>query len=92
MPVFVWDERKRRSNIAKHTIDFRLAIMIWSGPLIVLPARVVEGEVRHIACGRLGSDVISVVFTERAGMIRIISARKARHHERKAFEDHARHS
>ncbi|MCC7047164.1 MAG: BrnT family toxin [Alphaproteobacteria bacterium] len=51
-----------------------------------------RGRSEHIACGRLASDVISVVFTERAGTIRIISARKARHHERKAFEDHACHS
>ena len=45
------------------------------------------GEDRFVAVGRAADGVAdSVVFTERGERVRIISARKANNHERRAYD------
>jgi uncharacterized protein len=87
---FEWDEDKALNNIAKHGIDFFDAIHIWDGPVID-PAgeRFVGDEYRPAALGIIGEDdlIIAVVYTVRNGVIRLISARRARRNERHNYQD-----
>ena len=84
---FEWDEAKRLSNIAKHGIDFYAAIGVFeSGHLLTRSDR--DLEERWTALGLLEGRVVAVVFTDRGEARRVISARRARRHERQ--QHHAR--
>lgn len=87
---FEWDEDKRRANQEKHGIDFFDARTIWAGQVLDPAAqRDVEGEARPTALGVIGEDeiIIAVVYTVRDGILRLISARRARRDERKDYQD-----
>ncbi|QWG14162.1 BrnT family toxin [Bradyrhizobium sediminis] len=83
---FDWDERKSRSNFAKHGIDFDVAVEIFYGP-IVLRRSDRNHEERWIAIGSSENRMIAVVFTRRADVIRIISARRARKNEESEYRN-----
>ncbi len=79
---YEWDERKRRSNIKKHGIDFIDVPQVFDGNVVLLPdERFDYGETRFIGIGILQSQVVVVAYTERGENIRIISARKATKNE-----------
>jgi uncharacterized protein len=85
---FEWDEAKRRVNIAKHGIDFVRAKEIWLGEVLeIRSSQDHHSEPRHLAYGLIGERVITVVFTRRGDDVRLISARRARQHERQAYQD-----
>lgn len=84
---FEWDEAKRLINLEKHGIDFSELAAFWQGDL-VNPAAVRDesDELRVLALGVGGDDkIIAVVYTARAGKIRLISARRASKYEREVF-------
>lgn len=84
--VFVWDEKKRKLNLAKHGLDFRDAAAIFDGPLVTVEdAREDYGERRYVALGFLEGFVVSLVYTEHDDQLRIISIRKALKHEARFF-------
>jgi uncharacterized DUF497 family protein len=76
-PGCEWDPGKVAENQRKH--DFEDPIRD-----VVEDARD-YGERRFIATGRVGNVILVVVFTERDGRGRIISARKAEPRERRAY-------
>jgi uncharacterized DUF497 family protein len=83
---FEWDSAKDRANRIKHLIGFREAAEIFrSFVLLADDVRRDYGERRQIALGIYDGDVIRVVFTERGGTIRIISAWKANRHDREVY-------
>jgi uncharacterized protein len=83
---FEWDERKNELNIAKHRIDFEDAIAAFDESLIL--RRSDRGtEERWIAIGYSDDRLIAVVFTRRADVIRIISARRARKNEEREYRN-----
>ncbi|WP_184069457.1 BrnT family toxin [Sphingosinicella soli] len=87
---FEWDEIKRQTNLAKHGLDFIDARMIWNKPVIdPCDSRNSGTEIRYAALGIVGRDeiIVVVVYTKRAARIRLISARRARRNERKAYQD-----
>lgn len=85
-PVFEWDEKKRAANIAKHKVDFDWAVYIWDQPTFDRPDRRWDyGEERFVSYGVVADLVLAVVWTQRGGAIRLISARKANEDERKAY-------
>lgn len=86
--VFEWDEDKNRENIRKHGIGFTQVPEMFGHELQeALDDRAKYGEDRWVAIGLLRGRTVVVVYTERdAGVIRIISARKAVSHERQRFE------
>lgn len=90
---FDWDRDKARANIVKHGVPFELARRVWEDPLhVVLPDRVVDGELRWHAIGLVGAvTLLVVVHTYPAGedesTVRIIGARKATSHERRRYEE-----
>jgi len=88
---FEWDERKRETNLAKHRVDFIDAVIMFGG--VILEAedeRRDYGERRFRALGVVKGQVLHVVYTLRHSRRRIISARKAGHHEQKAYYAHLR--
>jgi uncharacterized protein len=85
---FQWDEAKSATNEAKHGISFLQAAQIFRSPVLKRPDNRREyGEQRFVALGTYDGEVLCVVFTERDGDIRLISARKARKDERKRYQD-----
>ena len=84
---FIWDERKNRSNILKHGIDFESASGIFDGRVASTPGRSQGGgEARAKSYGKVGNATIAVVHVERDGKCRIIPARKASRKERMEYE------
>lgn len=87
MPRFEWDEKKNRANQVKHGIPFEVVPSCFEGPMLVsADTRFDYGEPRMIAIAWLDVVPVVIVYTKRGDNIRIISARKANRHERKAFE------
>ena len=83
---FEWDEAKRRANILKHGIDFANAIEIFARRLVENEDRRRDyGERRVVAAGEAGGRVLRIVYTRRGDRYRIISARRARRDERRAY-------
>jgi len=89
--VFVWDEKKNRSNRRKHGISFETAARIFEDPNVVsyLDCMVEQEERWHSIGNAGGIAIILVVHTseEQNGEeeIRIISARKASPRERALY-------
>jgi hypothetical protein len=87
---FEWDDTKANSNLKKHGIDFLDAVSIFLDPLRLewLDDRRKYGEDRFRTIGTESKGhVLHVVYTEREGRIRIISARLATRREREAYDE-----
>lgn len=90
---FQWDETKNRANRRKHGVSFETASLVFTDPFArMLHDRVVDGEPRWQAIGRVAEELVLVVaHTVRSQddeeVIRIISARKALKQERKRYEE-----
>lgn len=90
---FEWDEIKNRANRRKHGVSFETASLVFADPFArMLQDRVVDGEPRWQAIGRVADELVLVVaHTVRnrndEEIIRIISARKALKQERKRYEE-----
>lgn len=86
MLEFTWDESKRALNLWKHRIDFIDAIGVFEGYMLLqLDRRRDYGEDRWLGIGILRGRVVTVVFAEKDGLVRIISARRSAKHEIKAY-------
>ena len=84
---FDWDKRKSDANIDKHGIDFEDVWLVFEDYVLVRASLQEHGEKRWIALGFLEDIPVAVVYTVRPDNVcRIISARKARHGERAAYE------
>ena len=79
----VWDEPKRRLNLAKHGLDFADLTGAFFLAAIVAPAR----DGRYMAIGPLGADLVAVVFSAlgREG-VSVISLRAASRSERRQYD------
>ena len=89
---FEWDEQKNQTNIIKHGISFQEA-KVFDDPklLTYVDDRFNYEEVRELSIGQLFLPeqlviVVLVVHTDRNGVIRIISARRANKKERIRYE------
>lgn len=73
---FEWDERKDAENQAKHGVPFALAQYAFADPqrVIAEDTRHSSKEQRYFCFGRVGAGIITVRFTYRAGIVRIIDA------------------
>jgi uncharacterized protein len=92
-PQFEWDEDKASSNEKKHRVTFEEAASVFSDPLAAIFDDEVhsEEEQREIIVGHSAENrLLLVCFTERAGAIRIISARRATKRERRDYEESTR--
>jgi len=73
---FVWDPAKDQADRLKHGVDFVSAQLAFADPRRVIAEDAAHSgnEVRHFCFGRVGSAVLTVRFTFRAGVFRIIGA------------------
>ncbi|MBE5232257.1 MAG: BrnT family toxin [Microcystis aeruginosa PMC 728.11] len=89
---FEWDENKNRQNQQKHGINFEEAKEIFQGIYFTaIDDRYNYGEIREIGIGTIrGTVIVTAIYTDRNGKIRLISARKATPKERKQYNDYLR--
>lgn len=81
-----WDERKRRSNLAKHGIDLALAAEFdWHTALIREDDSEAYGEQREVAVGWIGNSLYVYVYTFRDGDDHAISLRRASAKEQRRY-------
>ena len=83
---FEWHEEKNLTNIRKHGIRFEDAAQVFDSDAVVVRARAGE-EIRWKAIELLEDRLIAVIFTEREGRRRIISARPAARSERRVYNE-----
>jgi hypothetical protein len=84
---FEWDDTKAAENVRRHRVSFAQAALAFSDVFAVewIDMREDYGEERIILLGMTGNQVLTVVYTERAERIRIISARRATKHEQDLY-------
>jgi uncharacterized DUF497 family protein len=90
---FEWDEDKAVSNEKKHRVSFEEAATVFADPLAaIFDDEAHSDEEQHeIIIGHSAENhLLLVSFTERAGAIRIISARRATKRERQDYEENPR--
>ncbi len=85
---FAWSERKRSLNIKQHGLDFVDVPAVFGGLTFTFEDdRFSYSEQRFVTLGLLAGVPVSIVHTETAHEIRIISFRKATRREAKIFID-----
>ena len=90
---FEWDEHKNLQNLRKHDVRFETAVLVFEDPYALTQRDFTfEDEERWITVGAIGPGSILLVvhtFCEKQDeeLIRIISARAAESHERRAYEE-----
>ncbi len=82
---FEWDEEKRLLNIEKHGLDFVRAQLVFDGRPIVTGRSSHPQEPRWLTTGVVDGRFYTVVWTQRYDIVRIISARRARDAEKRAY-------
>ncbi len=87
---FEWHPTKAEANFQKHGVTFEEATAAFDDPLFITfadPDHSV-GENRFILMGQSERERLLVVaYTERAGVIRLITAREAIRKERRFYEE-----
>jgi uncharacterized DUF497 family protein len=83
-----WDPAKAATNLRKHGIDFLTAAAALDDPFGLTVTQERGGELRYLtlaqdAVGR----VLVIVYTERQGRIRLVSARTASPQQRRAYQE-----
>lgn len=74
---FEWDESKDETNKRKHKISFYIAQYAFADPHRVIADDVdhsTEAEKRYFCFGKVEGEIITVRFTQRKNIIRIIGA------------------
>ncbi len=91
---WTWDDNKNRVNRQKHGLSFETARLVFADPLMAQRRDPLSDEERWHTIGAIGGVVVIVAHTWpelRHGTEvvagRIISARKATAHERRAYEE-----
>ncbi len=75
-PSFEWDEGKAAENLAKHGVPFASAQFAFADPKrVIAEDRTHSGkEARYFCFGQVEGGILTVRFTLRTGVIRIIGA------------------
>ena len=94
LETFIWDTAKNKYNKAKHKgLGFELASRIFNDPLLFqdYDYKHSDDECREKYIGKLdGRYIVTVIATDRDGLIRLISARKADKTEVRLYEENAK--
>lgn len=79
---FEWDTNKAANNLAKHSVSFHEASTVFGDPDHS------DDEDRYITIGESADGRLLIIsHTAREQRIRIISAREAKHQERRIYEN-----
>jgi len=85
--MFEYDINKSNSNKEKHGISFEEAKELWNKDTgIVIPAKIVDNEVRYALISKLNTKCYVAIFIKRDDNYRIISVRRCRKNEEKIYE------
>ena len=91
---WIWDENKNRTNKRKHGLGFETARLVFEDPLMIQLPDPDSGEDRWHTVGMIRNVIVVVAHTwpklqpgTGTEVGRIISARKATAHERRAYEE-----
>jgi uncharacterized protein len=87
---FTWDSRKARLNERRHGVSFEEAATAFLDPLSLTIRNALHavGEERFVLVGQSDRGrLVVVVHVERGDETRLISARRAMPHERRAYEE-----
>ena len=84
---FEWDSEKGWSNLRKHGVSFEEAASAIVDERGVLFGDTLDPTRLVVVGMSYRNRVLLVVHCERQERVRIISARRATHHERKAYEE-----
>jgi len=89
---FEWDPAKDLANLAKHRVSFTAAQLAFADPCRVIAEDLSHSgpERRYYCFGSVGGGVLTVRFTYRDGIIRIIGAGYWRRGKR-IYEQHQVH-
>ena len=89
---WIWSDKKNRTNKIDHGVSFETAQLVFDDPFALTQHDPHPDGDRWQTVGRIGAATVFVVHTwpdeidgEEVG--RIISARKATSHERRAYEE-----
>ncbi len=85
---FEWDENKNKLNQQKHNITFEDATDIFNDENRLEYSSDRKEEARNFTIGKAFMAIISVIYTTRNLVIRIISARRASQDERRIYLSH----
>ena len=86
--LYDWNDAKCAENLVKHGVDFAVVEGFeWDSALIALDGRRNYGELRYTAFGLIGDCLFNLVFTPRAGRVRVISLRRANRREVRRYVD-----
>jgi uncharacterized DUF497 family protein len=87
---FEADPAKAEKNLKKHKVSFEEAASVFGDPMAYTFADPDHsiGEKRWLTFGlsRMGR-ILAIIYTERRGKVRLISARLATKHERSIYEE-----
>jgi uncharacterized protein len=85
---FIWDDRKRATNLCKHGIDFAIVDRFeFDTAVVTIDDRKDYGEVRYRAFGVIDDRLHVLVFTARGALTRVISLRRANEREREDYAE-----
>ncbi|HEY7392390.1 MAG TPA: BrnT family toxin [Bryobacteraceae bacterium] len=94
MGSFEWDDRKSRSNLRKHGIDFETASRAFDDPRrVTFLERIRDGEERWHLIALVPNTMLMLVVSHTypdqgdENLVRIISARRASKHEEKIYDE-----
>jgi uncharacterized DUF497 family protein len=88
--LFEWDEAKSQHTFRQRGFGFDYAAGIFGDlTLEKRDDRHDYGEIRMQAIGRVGNDILFVVYTNRSDVRHIISARRANRKERNLWHSFA---
>ncbi len=86
MKMFEWDENKRLKNLESKNLDFIDAVVVFDGRAVISAPSRYAVEDRFVSTAVLDDGKFySVIWTWRGGARRIISFRRARNGEEKAY-------
>jgi uncharacterized DUF497 family protein len=83
--MFEWDEDKRSKNLAKHGLDFVAVWFDFDGRATITAPSARCVEARYVTTALIDGKFYTVIWTWRDGARRIISFRRARHGEERAY-------
>ena len=83
--MFEWDEAKRAATLAQRSLDFRDAIAAFDGRPALHAQAHRDGETRFATVAVIGARHFTVIWTWRGPHRRIISFRRARRDEERAY-------
>ena len=84
---FEWDGVKAALNLVKHGISFDESMAVFDDAHALYQDDVSHSQIeqRQRILGRVSQGIVSVVYTQRGNLIRLISSRPASRHERKFY-------